>query len=119
LPAGQFTHVPEFTVPFVTFPGFTSRRAVLYYRAHFETGWHPVPLVVHRGSLTGLIQPFLSETRVQYYAEIWQEGDRRQRIPSEGTFGYTIRVDWAARLRRICSSRPAAPANWLGFARLG
>lgn len=101
LPAGRFSHVREFVAPFVVFPGLSSSRAVLRYRAHFETEWHPVPLVVHRGNLTGLVQPFLAGTRVQYYAEIWAAGGRQQRVPSEGTFSYMVQADWPARIRRL------------------
>lgn len=103
LPAGHFSHVREFTAPFVVFPGFSSSRAVLRYRAHFETDWHPVPLVVHQGCLTGLIQPFLAGTRVRYYAEIRAAGGTRCRVPAAGTFSYTVQADWPARIRRCCS----------------
>ena len=99
LPAGRFSHVREFVAPFVVFPGRSSSRAVLHYRAHFETEWHPVPLVVHRGSLTGLVQPFLAGTHVQYYAEIWAAGGGQQRVPAEGTFSYRVQADWPARIR--------------------
>ncbi len=67
----------------------------MVYRAHFETGWHPVPLVVHRGQLTGLVQPFPAGTRVTLWAEI--DG---QRVPERGAFGYRVRADWPGRFRR-------------------
>jgi len=105
LQAGSFSQVREFQAPFVAFPGSTSTRAVMYYRAHFENVWHPVPLVVHRGSLTGLIQPFLKETNVQYYAEI-KNKTGIQRIPEKDFFTYQVSPDWAARLaRRLRQSR--------------
>ncbi|RME42472.1 MAG: glycosyltransferase [Caldilineae bacterium] len=96
--AGRFGHVPEFAAPFIAFAAPPARRAILRYRAHFETDWHPVPLVVHGGRLTGLIQPFLAGTRVAYYAEVWPESGRPLRLPAEGVFEYTVRPDWRARL---------------------
>jgi O-antigen/teichoic acid export membrane protein len=118
LSAGRFTQVDEYVAPFVTFPGPTSSRAVLRYRAHFETEWHPVPLVVHRGRLTGLIQPSLAGTRVQYYAEVWHKPGRPQRIPPKGTFDYTVRANWAARLRRLSRSYSTAILKWSAQVRL-
>jgi len=61
--------------------------------------WHPVPLVVHRGQLTGLIQPFLAGTQVRFYAEAWDNDGQRWRVPPEGVFSYTVCADWPARLR--------------------
>ena len=100
--AGQFSRVAEFVAPFIVFPASPARRAILRYRAHFEADWHPVPLVVHRGRLTGLIQPFLAGTRVEYYAEIWPEEGESTRCPPSGVFCYTVRADWRARaVRRL------------------
>jgi hypothetical protein len=98
--AGGFHHVKEFLPVFIQFPGPTSRQAILYYRAEFEAQWHPVPLVVHRGKLTGLIQPFLAGTQVQYYAILEELEGGAVRVPKQGTFSYKVRRDWGSRLRR-------------------
>jgi hypothetical protein len=94
-PADRLRTVRETVAPFVSFPGAGSTQTTMYYRADFETGWHPVPLVVHRGQLTGLVQPFLAGTHVALWAEI--DG---QRAPERGTFGYRVQADWPGRIRR-------------------
>jgi hypothetical protein len=99
-PAGDFRRVKEFLPIFVQFPPQTTRQGIMYYRADFESEWHPVPLIVHQGKLTGLIQPFLAGTEVQYYALL--EGTRGDagRIPQAGTFSYKVGMDLGSRVRR-------------------
>lgn len=92
--------VKEFVAPFITIPGTPQSRAIQHYRAHFENTWHPVPLVVHRQQLTGLIQSFLAGTRVDYWAEIADSGGAWRRVPAEGVWSYTVQADWRARIVR-------------------
>jgi hypothetical protein len=98
--AGEFQHVREFLPIFIEFPGPAARQAIMYYRADFESDWHPVPLVVHQGKLTGLIQPFLAGTQVHYYAINEAPDGKEIRVPQEGTYNYGIRFDLGSRLQR-------------------
>ena len=71
----------------------------MHYQADFESEWHPVPLVVHQEMLTGLIQPFLAGTKVQYYAIYEEPSDETVRIPQTGTFRYKVDMDLGSRVR--------------------
>jgi hypothetical protein len=101
--AAEVNIVAETVSPFITFPGPLSSRATMYYQsskasdpdATTQPGTHPVPLVAHRGRLTGLVQPFPAGTRVTFWAEI--NGDRR---PASGNYGYRVVPDWSGRIRR-------------------
>ena len=94
-PASTLTTVTEAVPPFVTFPGPATSQAAMYYRADFETDWHPVPLLYHRHRLTGLIQPFPAGTTVSLWADI-----NGHRVPAEGVYSYRVRPDPMGRLRR-------------------
>ena len=97
--AGDFHQVKELVPIFLQFPLPVSGGGVMYYQADFESEWHPVPLVVHAGKLTGLIQPFLSGTKVQYFALLEGNG----RFPQSGMFDYSVNFDLRSRLHRRIS----------------
>ncbi len=99
--AGGFQRVKEFLPIFVQFPLQATRQGIMHYRADFESEWHPVPLVVHDGKLTGLIQPFLAGTEVQYYAVFEETGGDIVRVPKAGAFKYSVNLDLVSRVRRI------------------
>lgn len=107
--AGNFSAVAEASAPFITFPGPISTRATMYYQAGLkssaqpgnpceeieESAIHPVPLVVHRGRLTGLVQPFPAGIEVKY----WLENERPGKsLP--GVYHYKVVRDWPGRIRR-------------------
>lgn len=92
--AGDFNQVKAFIPPFICFPGPVSNQATMYYKADIETDWHPVPLMVHRGYLTGIIQPFLAGARVEYYAKINDMNGKMVRYPAKGYFRYTVQQNW-------------------------
>jgi hypothetical protein len=95
--AGKFSDVREHVPVFVSFPDLPASQGTMFYHAAFETNWHPVPLVQHRGRLTGLIQPFPKGTQVDYYAEVLVG---TQRSPSEGNYQYETQADWLGRVQR-------------------
>jgi hypothetical protein len=72
----------------------------MQYRADFESEWHPVPLVLHQGKLTGLIQPFLAGTKVQYFASFKGSDGDTVRVPQTGAFTYSVDRDIRSRLHR-------------------
>ena len=93
--AGELKLVKEERASFVTFPGCADPQGTMCYQAQFETKWHPVPLVLHAGKLTGLIQPFPAGTTVSYWA-----GINGQRQPASGTYTYRVTADLCGRLQR-------------------
>lgn len=101
--AAAITTVPEAVAPFISFPGPISSRATMIYRARRNNvnnarstqQTHPVPLVVHHGKLTGLVQPFPAGVNVEFWLE--SEGER---WPTVGSYNYKVVPDWSARLRR-------------------
>ncbi len=114
---GPLPDVPEDVAPFLAFPLHPGERAVLWYQAHHEAVWHPVPLVVHGERVMGLIQPFPAGRRVRLFVQMWPEelaeapvpgrlwsdppavaGARR--LPREGFWTYRVRARWGARLLR-------------------
>ena len=98
--AGGFQRVKEFLPIFVQFPLQATRQGSMHYRADFESEWHPVPLVVHDGKLTGLIQPFLAGTHVEYYAIFERKNGDIKRVPQAGTFFFKVVLDLGSRVRR-------------------
>lgn len=98
--AGKFRQVSETQSTFISFPGPTSSRVVMYYKAQFEAEWHPVPMVVHKGLLTGLVQPFVAGTSVEYYAKGLVVKEPFRRFPNEGTFEFRVTANWPLRLKR-------------------
>ena len=72
----------------------------MYYLGENKGEWHPVPLVVNDGKLTGLIQPFLAGTQVQYYAMVEDPNGEAIRVPPQSTFSYTVKMDLNTRLRQ-------------------
>ncbi len=109
LTAGSFSAVAEASAPFIAFPGPPSTRATMYYeaspkvnnqpgnphRAAKEPGIHPVPLVVHQGRLTGLVQPFPAGSKVKYWLK--NEGQEK---PVPDVYHYNVVRDWPGRIRR-------------------
>jgi hypothetical protein len=107
--AGSFSSVREASAPFIAFPGPTSTRAKMYYKAGLKgddrpanppgpgkkSVIHPVPLVVHRGQLTGLVQPFPAGMKVNY----WLEGEDERQM-AMNTYHFNVVRDWPGRLRR-------------------
>lgn len=104
-PADSLASVKEATAPFISFPGSSAAGATMYYQADLGQGsaedsaedsaLHLVPLVVHEGVITGLVQPFPAGTTVRLWAEI-----NGRRLPDSGDYGYQVRADWPGRLRR-------------------
>lgn len=109
LTAGSFSAVSEALAPFIAFPDPPSTTATMYYKARpkgndqtgnlynsdKESGIHPVPLVIHRGRLTGLVQPFPAGIKVNY----WLENDSQGKIVSD-VYQYNVVRDWPGRIRR-------------------
>ncbi len=101
--AAAITTVPEAVAPFISFPSPISSRATMKYQARHNDKrnarspqqTHPVPLVVHQGQLTGLVQPFPAGVHVEFWLE--SEGER---WPTVGSYNYKVVPDWPARLRR-------------------
>ncbi len=114
LTAGSFSAVPEASAPFIAFPGPLSTRATMYYeaspkgnnqpgnryKAAKEPGIHPVPLVVHQGRLTGLVQPFPAGSTVKY----WLKNEGQEKLIPD-VYHYNVVRDWPGRIRRRLQRR--------------
>jgi len=79
----NITGIREAEAPFIGFPGESSTQATMFYQSNLDSSRHPVPLVKHRGTLTGIVQPFPAKTEVSVWAEI-----NGMRTPETGTYSH-------------------------------
>ena len=118
--AGFVGELPAGVPPFIVVPAPPAPRAVLWYRADHEPAWHPVPLVIHAGNLTGLIQPFPRGTEVAFFVQVFaRHGEKTPPVPGHrvtsvptvpGATRYPPRGVW--RVRFTEGWRARLPRGW-------
>lgn len=94
--------IAESVPAFVQVIGPLSNCGILHYRRRGEDTWHPSPLVIDKGVMTALVQPYLAGSVVELWAEITDENGAVTRYPRQGMATVGFRRDLPARvLRRL------------------